>query len=655
MNIIAAVWKELLEISHDRTMLAVLLVFPVFIMLFMGSSFQSMEINGLPVGVVGPEESEFSVALLSGLNESQAFKLHQYQMEADAMTDFRNGQLKAVIIIPEDFEWTLRKGNGSQIRIIVDNSDLALEQSVIAAMSSVVQASSADITKGYVSAAWEELGELNDSASKLAEDISQSREKMNQTRESLISVKEEMNELNITRLDDSLDDASSTVTELQKKLVEERDKMLNASEDRTSLLNETEHFLVNASFALNESMTTVSETYSTLESQIEELNQSAITIGMSISGLEALKSTITDPIAISAIDLNIVSLQALHNNTLSQIDDAGQELERLEELNTTLEEFGSALNNYSGQLDNAKTWDDSSGLEALNEATESLISLDASFIEAGEDVAQLGAVIEGMRTTIDDIEATLDQALAQTESVDKLIASLQGIVEEQTAKDPERIASPLSVVVENQYTRTSFVDFIIPQVIAISLLFSCFLLASISLVREKTKNTIIRALLTPGGLLGLVISKIATMVLLSLAQVILILLVALALFGVRPPLDNLMLVWGTMISALVLSSIGILIGFYARTESAAIQTCLLIAIPMLFLGNIIFSPDLLPAYTRVLQELLPLAHITSIFKVVLITGGDPTVDVMALFTYFVLLVVVLGLIVYKRKDISHYM
>ncbi|HID73130.1 TPA: hypothetical protein EYP38_04260, partial [Candidatus Micrarchaeota archaeon] len=111
---------------------------------------------------------------------------------------------------------------------------------------------------------------------------------------------------------------------------------------------------------------------------------------------------------------------------------------------------------------------------------------------------------------------------------------------------------------------------------------------------------------------------------------------------------------GTCISALVLASIGTLIGFYARSESAAIQTSLLIAIPMLFLGNIIFSPDLLPSYTRTLLELLPLAHITNIFKVVLITSGDPLADMSALGLYFVLLAAVIAFLVLRRKDITNY-
>ena len=71
MRLLYAIKKEFLEIMHDRTMLLVLALFPVFIMLFMGSSFGSVQINGLPVGIVGPTNTTFTSVLFEGLNQSQ--------------------------------------------------------------------------------------------------------------------------------------------------------------------------------------------------------------------------------------------------------------------------------------------------------------------------------------------------------------------------------------------------------------------------------------------------------------------------------------------------------------------------------------------------------------------------------------------------------
>jgi ABC-2 type transport system permease protein len=655
MKLLSAIRKEMLEVSHDRTMLAVLVIFPIFIMLFIGSSFRSMEISGLPIGVVGPQNTTFSQMLLSGLGNSTAFHLHDYGSESDAMDAFRNGQLKAVIIVPQDFEETLAKGNGSRIRIVVDNSDLALEQSIISAMSSVVQASSADMTKTYVTGAWKELGDLNESAAALGQDLAAGRVKMNQTKARLEETKVGMNELNISRLEAALDGAAATADALGGSLALQRGAVANASAENRLFMNDTALLLANASVSLNESIAVVEDTHGKLVNQTGKLNQTSQDLQDAITGLTAIRNMTVDAAIQAALDLDIMSLRSLQNSTLSQMADAQDETRELESLNTTLQGFKAVMENYSAALAEAETRDNSAAmLAAIDDASAKLESLNASFSSARSDVARLRTVIESVDSAMAEIDATLDQALAQTASVDNLILSLRDTVGEQTSRDPARIASPLSIGIQSQYSRNSFVDFLMPQVIAISLLFSCFLLASISLVREKTRNTIVRALLSPQGLPNLVLGKIISLVLLSLGQVAVILIVALLLFGVNPPSDYAMLIAATIVSALVLSSIGILIGFYARSESAAIQTCLLVAIPMLFLGNIIFSPDLLPNYTQILLQLLPLAHVTNMFKIVLITNGNPVGDMAALGTYFVLLAVVAGAIMLKRREITNY-
>ena len=113
----------------------------------MGSSFRSIDIKGLPIGLVSSENTTFSSALLEELNESKAFNVKSFPTEDEARDTLKNGQLRALIVIPQNFEYALSTENKSQIRIIIDNSDLALEQAIISAMSSVVQASSVNITK----------------------------------------------------------------------------------------------------------------------------------------------------------------------------------------------------------------------------------------------------------------------------------------------------------------------------------------------------------------------------------------------------------------------------------------------------------------------------------------------------------------------------
>ncbi|MDD5339696.1 MAG: ABC transporter permease [Candidatus ainarchaeum sp.] len=656
MKFLSAMRKELLEIMHDRTMLAVLVIFPIFIMAFMGSSFRSMEIVGLPIGVAGAANTTFAAALFSSINESHAFNLQGFPSEAEALDAFRNGRLRAVIVVPPDFDANIRRGSGSEVRVLVDNSDLALEQAMLAAMSSVIEASSVNITKGYVYSAWEDLKGLNASAASLSEQITATKSRMEETKTSLAAVRGRINELSVSTLEETLGNASSDVTGMRQVLLQQKGALANISTSSGELFSQSDAFLANATGAINQSIASVDDTHSKLASQVAGLNNSLHTLDASIAGLELIKNATPDNLTKAALDLNLAGLRSLRNDTAVQMANAQDEMASLRELNATLQNTSASLADYAASVSAAKN--DAASLDdmetALNNAAGALDSLNTSFSGARAQVRELKALLADINSTSAQIEGTLDAALAQASSVETLIASLEGTVAEQTGKDPALIASPLSVKVEGQYARQSFVDFIMPQVISVSLLFSCFLLGSVSLVRERTRKTIIRALLAPDGFVNLVAGKIATLMLLSFGQIALILVVASLVFGVRVPNDWALLMWGTAISSLVLSSIGVLIGFYARSESSAIQGCLLIAIPMLFLGNIVFSPDLLPAYTQVLQQALPLAHVTSIFKVVLVTGGNPAADVMALLSYFILLMVLLAYVLVKRRDISNY-
>lgn len=661
MRTLSVIKKELLEISHDRTMVAVLILFPLCIMLFMGSSFGSMQINGVPVGVSGPANSTFSTLVLEGLSKSTAFKMQDFATSEEAMEAFKNGQIRALIIIPENIDADLAQGEGTTIRVVVDNSDVALEKSILAAMGAVLQASSADITKVYVTGAWEDLVALNQSASELGADIAETRVKMEETRQELYNIKKNISALDIEGLSDSIDEVDEGVSDLQSSINIQKDAIKNYSAENELFFEQSDAFLDNGTATVEESIYAVNNAHANLSLQIVELNNTANSLQYTINGLETLKSSVSGvcgTATTSAIDVTVLGLQSLKNNVLSQKADAEEQLIALQELNSTLQGMKGTLANYSVQMDEAseKQEEKTSDIEdSLDDAYSTLSSMQASFGDARKDVDDLKALLSKVEGTMDNMDETLNQALDQTSSVDELISSLQNTVAEQTGKDPEKIAVPLSISVENSYVRNSFVDFIMPQVIAVSLLLSCFLLSSIGFVREKTRKTIVRALLAPGSMRSLVVGKIASIVIISFAQVGIILIVGTLLFGVGLPLNWEMLLFGVFVSSLVLASIGMLVGFYTKSESAAIQGCLLLAVPMMFLGNIIFSADLLPQYTQILQALLPLAHVTNIFRVVLITNGNPIIDIVALLSYFVLLVVLLTFTMIRKKDISSYL
>ncbi len=275
MGIFSVIKKELLEISHDRTMMAVLVLFPIFIMIFMGSSFGSMQINGVPVGVSGPENSTFSTLVLDGLSKSDAFKLQTFESSAEAHKAFKDGQIRALILIPQNIDEELERGNGTTIQIIVDNSDIALEKSILAAMGSVLQASSADITKVYVTSAWEDLVSLNASAAELGTDVAETRIKMEETRRELNGIKQNISALDIEGLANSIDDAEEGVSSLQEMISSQKEAINNYTDENELFFEQSDAFLQNGSATIGESISAVNGAHANLSAQVVELGNTA--------------------------------------------------------------------------------------------------------------------------------------------------------------------------------------------------------------------------------------------------------------------------------------------------------------------------------------------------------------------------------------------
>ncbi len=659
MKLLATVKKECLEILHDRTMLGVLIVFPIFIMLLMGSSFRTVEIKGLPIAIVGVGNGSFSDSIVTELGTSKAFNLINVASEADAAQALRDGKVKAVIVFPPTLDTDISNGKGGNIKLLLDNSDLTLEQTMISALSSLIRASSANITRTYVNSAWDDLHQLNSSAAGLAGKISMSQSRMQNTSAQLSQIRSNISSLDIRSLANTLDKMALQTAAMQSMINEQSTRLDDINLGNVRFLNASDTFLQSADNALATSLQTVQDTHAKLERQMTELNNTIRTLDNSIIGLNLIRGQATNSSCgtlSGAIDLNIASLSALRNNAASQLNDAKTQREELENVNASLTNASASLALYRSQINNARSQNGDIIMmrASLASASESLSRMNASLASARGFVTGLEGLLREIGTTLDMSERTLGDARDQARDAETLITTLNGVVAKQTGKNPATIAEPLGVTTESTYTRTSYVDFIMPQVIAVSLLLSCVLFAAILFVRERLEKTAIRLLLIPGALGSAVLGKIITIIIISLGQVGIIVAFGTLFFGVQAPSNISAVVLATIVSSAVLASLGIVIGFFSKTESAAIQMGLLIAIPMLFLGNILFSPDLLPNYTQVLQQVLPLAHVTNLFKVVLITNGNPAGDIAGLLAYLALLGFLITYLVMKKKDISEF-
>ncbi len=650
---IESIKKEILEIKNDKTLLAIVLLFPIFVTFFMGGSFNKLGISGLPIGIIGKTDSNFTTTVLSGLDESEAFNTIEFSSLENATDALENGKIKAIIEIPENFENSINRGNGSKIKITLDNSDLAVEQSILAVLSSLIQASSTEITKKYVVGAWGDLQELNQSAQNALTNINSGKERLNRTVSEMESIELEINNIQIDQMQNSINNAQNSISNLKSFSNSSRITLINQSENNRIFLNATKEFARNASFAVDQSIELITNTTNRLRSQITSLNNSYTALDATYNSAILLRGQIQNSscsILTPTVDLLAISLNSMRNATASQINDANAQLDEMRNLNTTLGNSKLQLLNYSEKIDRAINESNNSAItEGLDRLDMEIANINQTLETSRVQIGRIGSLIESMKTTINQSKITLNEAIEGSNSMAALVNQIGEIVQTQTSKDPTKIASPISIELQDKYQRKGFAEFVFPQIISVTILFSSLLVGAIGLVREKSRNTLTRLAIAPGGVRNLILGKIMLISILTLVQVGLIIGIGIAFFEVSIPPRPEGIFLGALISGMLVSMMGLIIGFISKTESSAIQISLLIAIPMLFLGNIIFSSDLLPKITQMIQAFVPLSHITNVFRISMISGADPAGAIATLFGFVMFFGVVLAYMIQKES------
>jgi ABC-type Na+ efflux pump permease subunit len=96
---------------------------------------------------------------------------------------------------------------------------------------------------------------------------------------------------------------------------------------------------------------------------------------------------------------------------------------------------------------------------------------------------------------------------------------------------PTSIAAPIKLEREPVFKDRAYLDFLMPAIVSIVLMFISFMLASITIVQERTKKTLLRTLLTPLSLGEFIFAKTCALILIAMLQGIILLIVAYIFYG----------------------------------------------------------------------------------------------------------------------------
>lgn len=162
-------------------------------------------------------------------------------------------------------------------------------------------------------------------------------------------------------------------------------------------------------------------------------------------------------------------------------------------------------------------------------------------------------------------------------------------------------------------------DAVVPSLVALSMLWTGVLCGAILMVLEDEEGMRVRLRLTPMGPFALVGSKLLLAGAIVFLQAVVMLFLAVAVFGAFTSSLPLALLT-TALTALSCIGIGLVLAAFARQVAGAVILSVLVTLPLIFMTGAVFPLSQMPYFMRVIAHAIPLTYALEALSGVMLRG-----------------------------------
>jgi ABC-2 type transport system permease protein len=164
--------------------------------------------------------------------------------------------------------------------------------------------------------------------------------------------------------------------------------------------------------------------------------------------------------------------------------------------------------------------------------------------------------------------------------------------------------------------------FLVPGLIAFILAITCVIATSLSIVKEKERNTIEQINVSPIHALDFIVGKLIPYALISLVAAALVLLAAYFLFDVVIKGSVLLLFFATLLFITAALSIGLFVSTVSDSQQVAFQIAAIVSIvPTIILSGFVFPIRSMPWWLQVLSNVTPAKFYLVILRSIVLKGA----------------------------------
>lgn len=586
MSSFSVIKKDLkVYVRHKKTLLLIFLA-PVLIMILIGSVFSGASGEGLKdvkLGVGGG--STLGDEIIQELNSSKMFIIIKENTTDPAVIEdgVKSGKYSAGIFIPEN--------QTQSMKLYIDNSRVQIAPVISTVFLTTTEKMSYELTLGFISKLWENLGEMQSELSPLKESvfsINGNIEKLNNDTQDVLF---QLDGIDAKGLNQSVNMMKNTLEQMKTDLGQTSID-INATRQEISDLDRNVSSIYNDSATLRDDLNLVVE-------NIDSTDAALLAIQIDLQGTYNLTCPITStPQCITLA------------NTIRQVQDTRA---LLLEKTDRIRSLHIALSNTA-----VKSYELHEKLVRTDIRLQNMQGLIGNYIF---EISNIQGNISNIKTAIDILGDVKKQSanlsiqmnnlsLQMNESSSNLVSEIdrtKSILTDVIKNSPTAVAAPIKLEREPVFRDRAYLDFLMPAIVSIVLMFISFMLASITIVQERTKKTLLRTLLTPLSLGEFIFAKTSALILIAMLQGIILIIVAYLFYGILIPANQMGLLFLViLVYSAAFIGIGMAIATFAESENTAMLTSLVLSIPMLFLCGVFFPFEIMPQLMVKIGSALPI-------------------------------------------------
>lgn len=213
------------------------------------------------------------------------------------------------------------------------------------------------------------------------------------------------------------------------------------------------------------------------------------------------------------------------------------------------------------------------------------------------------------------------------------------------------IVKPYNVQTEGAVPGTfSYFDFVAPGIMAMTVMMSVMTGLPAAISHEKEVGTLDGMMAAPINRLSIILGKTLAQTARGLLQGVLILTLAVILFGVTIHGSILLVFALLLLGVFSFVGFGVVITSFAKDQETAMMIMMTLMFPMMFLSGVFFPIQQMPWFMQSISKALPLTYLaTALRKVMVLGAGVPVIATeLAVMIGFGVVMTTIAVPVFKR-------